>query len=92
METFKQEAIEFLKQEFHPDLNYDLHLETTFNNYPIKGAQPTELYSFEVQSETHENFLCLPAMFIQWCIPIMDLLSMSYGRCILVWNISSNKE
>ena len=56
MEMFKQEAIEFLKQEFHPDLNYDLHLETTFNNHPIKGAQPTELYSFEVQSETHEKF------------------------------------
>ncbi|MCI0443252.1 hypothetical protein L0152_08555 [bacterium] len=56
MQAFKQDVIEFLKQEFHPDLDYNLHLETTFNNHPIKGAQQTELYSFEVEGETHEKF------------------------------------
>ncbi len=56
MEAFKQEAIEFLKQEFHPDLDYDLHLETTFNNHPTKDAQSTELYSFEIKNGTTEKF------------------------------------
>lgn len=84
MQAFKQDVIEFLKQEFHPDLDYDLHLETTFNNHPIKGAQQTELYSFEVASETHEKFFVFaggahPMVYLDYGLTLDELWAVHLG-------------
>jgi hypothetical protein len=84
MEQFKQDAIEFLKQEFHPDLDYQLHFETSFNNHPIKGAQPTELYSFEVESETPEKFFVFaggahPMVYPDYGLTVDELWAVHLG-------------
>jgi hypothetical protein len=55
MESFKTDVIKFLKQEFHPELDYDLRLETVYNQHPIKGKLNTELYSFIVQDDDVEH-------------------------------------
>ncbi len=84
METFKQQAVEFLKQEFHPDLDYDLHLETTFNNHPMKGEQSTELYSFEIENETHEKFFVFaggvhPMVYPDYGLTVDELWAVHLG-------------
>jgi hypothetical protein len=84
MQVFKQDVIEFLKQEFHPDLDYDLHLETTFNNHPLKGAQQTELYSFEIKNETREKFFVFaggahPMIYPDYGLTLDELWSVHLG-------------
>src|SRR5262245_65875529 len=84
MELFKQDVIEFLKQEFNPELDYDLHLETTFSNHPLKGAQPTELYSFEVQNETRELFFVFaggahPMVYPDYGLTVDELWAVHLG-------------
>jgi hypothetical protein len=84
MEVFKQEAIDFLKQEFHPDLDYELHLETTFNNHPIKGAQSTELYSFEIKNGTSEKFFVFaggahPMVYPDYGLTLEELWAVHLG-------------
>ena len=56
MESFKETVIEFLKQEFHPELDYELRLENTYNKHPIKGQLYTELYSFHVEGDAVDRF------------------------------------
>jgi hypothetical protein len=84
MELFKQDAIQFLKQEFHPELDYDLHLESTFTNHPLKGAQPTELYSFEVKNETPELFFVFaggshPMVYPDYGLTVDELWAVHLG-------------
>jgi hypothetical protein len=46
-DQLKQTAIEFLKDEFNPDLDYELQFEAAFNTHPLKEPGLTELYSFD---------------------------------------------
>jgi hypothetical protein len=56
MQEHVQKALDFLKKEFHPDLDYNLKLESTFNRHPLKGDLNTSLFSFDVHAENLEHF------------------------------------
>lgn len=84
MKSFKADVIEFLKQEFHPDLDYDLRLETVYKQHPIKGNLYTELYSFDVKAEPVDRFFVFaggshPMIYPDYGITLEELWAVHLG-------------
>lgn len=67
MDELKQEAVNFLKEEFHPDLDYTLELKATFDIHPLKGEGTTALFSFHPNSDPPETFF----LFIGNSVPMI---------------------
>ncbi len=84
MESFRENVIQFLKQEFHPDLDYELHLETVYNKHPTKGELQTELYSFQVDNEDGDRFFVFagsshPMVFPDYGLTTEELWAVHLG-------------
>jgi len=98
MESFKKDVVEFLKQEFHPELNYELHLETTYTNHPLKGTQRTEVYSFEVEGETHDRFFVFaggshPMVYPDYGLTLEELWAVHLGlEYFIEQNVTEDTE
>src|SRR5512145_688113 len=84
MEALKENVLAFLKQEFHPDLDYTLSLETSYNKHPIKGDLYTEVYSFEVEDNPPTKFFVFvggshPMVYPDYGLPLEELWAVHLG-------------
>jgi hypothetical protein len=74
MQELKDQAIDFLKEEFDADLDYDLELEATFKNHPIKTSAVTALFSFELNDRNPiERFFVFVGDSMPMIYPQLDL-------------------
>lgn len=73
-QELKTQAIDFLKQEFHPDLEYRLELEATFENHPIKPSGVTALFSFKLADQDPiEKYFVFVGNSVPMIYPDLDL-------------------
>lgn len=56
MNDLESNLIAFLKDEFHPDLHYDLQLQAEYRQHPIRGSVQVSLFSFNVQDDHYYVF------------------------------------
>src|SRR5262245_49577124 len=63
-------AIAFLKEEFNPDLDYQLKEEAVFDSHPLLGNIHVELFSFEVEGDL---FFIFVGETVPMIYPAMDL-------------------
>jgi len=81
IEILKQQAIEQLKEEFNPDLNYELTLVQTFDNHPLKDAGLAALFSFAPESDQFFIFQgnALPMIYPDWNLTPEELWAVNIG-------------
>lgn len=84
MQDHIQEAVNFLKKEFHPDLDYQLKLESTFQRHPLKGEIQTSLFSFNVDTGEPQHFYIFtgdtaPMIYPEWDLTQDELWAVHLG-------------
>ena len=73
IDLLKQKAIEQLKEEFNPDLNYELTLVQTFENHPLKDPGVAALFSFHSEAEQQEQFFIFQGNALPMVYPDLSL-------------------
>jgi hypothetical protein len=83
-DLLKQKAIDQLKEEFDPDLDYDLKLVQTFENHPLKDPGVAVLFSFHPHPGQNDQFFifqgnALPMIYPDWNLTPEELWALDIG-------------
>ena len=83
-EQLKQQAIAVLKEDFEPDLHYQLHLERTFDTHPLQEAGLTALFSFAPYPDKQDKFFVfvgnvVPMIYPDWGLTSDELWAVHIG-------------
>lgn len=80
-DTLENAALAFLREEFNPDLQYKLNLESEFTSHPIRGPIHAALYSFTVEGDLFYVFAgdTIPMIYPQMDLNIEELWAVQLG-------------
>jgi hypothetical protein len=75
------QAIDFLKEEFHPDLEYRLNPEAAYDRHPLRGNAHVELFSFVVEGDRYYVFAgdTMPMIYPQMDLTVDELWAVHLG-------------
>ena len=84
IEELKQQALAQLREEFDPDLRYDLQLVSTFETHPLKDAGLSALFSFQPYPDREDRFFifqgnALPMIYPDWNLTTEELWAVNIG-------------
>lgn len=68
-----QQALTVLKEDFDPNIDYDLHLERTFTSHPFHEQTVTALFSFTPYPGKEEKFYVFAGSSVPMIYPSYDL-------------------
>lgn len=97
-EELKQKAIQHLKDEFDPDLEYDLHLEKTFESHPFRDPGLSAIFSFTPFVDKPDRFFVitgnvLPMIYPDWPLSIDELWAAHLGmEYFIQMNVAEEKD
>lgn len=73
IDGLKQKAVEQLKEEFDPDLRYELTLVQTFGNHPLKDPGVAALFSFRPSPDQPDQFFIFQGNALPMIYPDLNL-------------------
>jgi hypothetical protein len=85
IEKLKEQSIAQLKEEFNPELDYDLKLERTFEDHPSRGSGLAALFSFQPVPDEPDRFFifagnALTMIYPDWNLSPDELWAINIGN------------
>jgi hypothetical protein len=97
-EELKQKAIRHLKEEFNPDLDYNLTLEKTFENHPFRDARVSAIFSFIPSPQKPDRFFIVSGstmtmIYPDWNLTVEELWAAHLGmEYFIQMNVTEEKD
>jgi hypothetical protein len=94
----EQKAILLLKEEFDPDLEYDLKLEKTFETHPFREPGLSAIFSFQPFPDKTDQFFAvtgnvLPMVYPNWDLSMENLWAAHLGmEYFIQMNVTEDKD